>query len=250
MTPAWSPSSPRSPWPPGTCCAPARDCAASWDPPCRRLRPRRAASPMLTAAPRRADRPGVPLRYRLCRVDRETRNMVTLTQLPAALGSRGIPRAAWSATLSATAPRWVRRATKALKDTPNVVWHGGRSTKSPRPARPLPPRRVLAPLGHRRCLVPALTALEPGTLGIPSSSTAPRSTSDCSAPTIRSSPPRTCRVWRTRWNGLASRRSTAQQERCAAAARSLHPRPRDPGPPLPPAGSPAAATPRPARTCR
>jgi len=126
--------------------------------------------PMLTAAPRRADRPGVPLRIGYAGSIAETRNMVTLTQLPAALGSRGIPAELHVVgdAIRNGSPEWVRRATKALKDTPNVVWHGGRSHEE---ALDLLARCHLAVSWHRSdidaALVPALTALEPGTLGIP-----------------------------------------------------------------------------------
>lgn len=128
--------------------------------------------PPALAAPRgtAADRPDVPLRIGYAGALTASRNVVEMTELPAALAARGIPAELHVVgdTVRGSSPEWVRRATRALQDTPNVVWHGGRSREE---ALGLLADCHVALSWHRSdldaALLPALTALEPGSLGIP-----------------------------------------------------------------------------------
>lgn len=90
--------------------------------------------PMLTPTPHRtADRPDVPLRIGYAGSIAQTRNVVTLTQLPAALAARGIPAELHviGNAVRNDSPEWTRRAIKALKDTPNVICTAANPTKTP-----------------------------------------------------------------------------------------------------------------------
>ena len=126
--------------------------------------------PALTA-PRRpaADGPGVPLRVGYAGRLTESRNVPEMTELPALLAARGVPAELHVVgALGRGSPEWTRRAAKALEHTPNVVWHGGRSREE---ALGLLADCHVALSWHRHdsdaALAPALTALEPGALGIP-----------------------------------------------------------------------------------
>ncbi|UOE22076.1 glycosyltransferase [Thermobifida halotolerans] len=128
--------------------------------------------PPVLAEPRRpADGgPGGRLRIGYAGSLAASRNVLEMTELPAALAARGVPAELHVVGDPARGepPEWSRRATRALEDTPDVVWHGGRSREE---ALDLLASCDVALSWHRgdldTALVPALTVLEPGLLGIP-----------------------------------------------------------------------------------
>ncbi|WP_243742563.1 glycosyltransferase family 1 protein [Actinorugispora endophytica] len=121
-------------------------------------------------APDAVSRPRVPLQLVYAGTFSPRRNTLEMTGLPAALAARGVP--AELHMVGDVADRgpsdWGRRMVKALEDTPDVVWHGGRSRAE---TLELAARCDVA-LAWRHpdldaALEPSLKTLEPGALGLP-----------------------------------------------------------------------------------
>lgn len=117
-----------------------------------------------------ADRPRTPLQIVYAGAFSARHNTLEMTGVPAALAARGVPATLTmiGAAVSRESPDWARRMTRALTETPNVEWRGGRSRDEALEAI----ARCDVALAWRgpgldAALTPSLAVLEPGALGVP-----------------------------------------------------------------------------------